>query len=137
MKINKALSVLSQLFRSVVEHPILMAGSAKGLAYNLRGTNFGRAAGSTGVSHREIKELSTQNPLSLYFASHTTGPGIWKWMHYFDIYHRHFKKFIGRDVNVLEIGIYSGGSLQMWKEYFGEKAHIYGVDIEEACQVYE
>jgi len=40
-------------------------------------------------------------------------------------------------VHVLEIGIYSGGSLEMWRDYFGPKARIYGVDIEPACRVYE
>jgi hypothetical protein len=38
---------------------------------------------------------------------------------------------------VLEIGIYSGGSLEMWRDYFGPEAHIYGVDIEAACKSYE
>jgi hypothetical protein len=44
------------------------------------------------------------------FGSRKTGRGIWKWIHYFDIYHHHFSKYIGRDVCVLEIGVYSGGS---------------------------
>jgi hypothetical protein len=38
---------------------------------------------------------------------------------------------------VLEIGIYSGGSLLMWKEYFGENAKIYGVDIHESGRGFE
>lgn len=38
---------------------------------------------------------------------------------------------------MLEIGIYSGGSPEMWCDYFGSKAHIYGVDIESACKSYE
>jgi SAM-dependent methyltransferase len=77
------------------------------------------------------------NPILSYFDAHRKGPGIWKWMHYFDIYHRHFSKFIGREVHVLEVGIYSGGSLSMWREYFGKGCHVYGVDIEEACMAYE
>ncbi len=76
------------------------------------------------------------NPLQHYFNSHTEGPGIWKWQHYFEIYHRHFSKFIGQEVRILEIGIYSGGSLGMWKNYFGPKCTVYGVDIEPACEVY-
>lgn len=76
------------------------------------------------------------NPLQTYFDSHVEGKGIWKWEHYFDIYHRHFAKFIGQDVRILEIGIYSGGSLDMWRQYFGPACRIYGVDIEEACRAY-
>jgi SAM-dependent methyltransferase len=44
---------------------------------------------------------------------------------------------VGTDVHILEIGIYSGGSLEMWKQYFGPHAHIYGVDIEAVCKSYE
>lgn len=79
----------------------------------------------------------TSNPLEEFFESNTEGLGIWKWRHYFEIYHRHFSKFIGKDVHVLEIGVYSGGSLAMWKHYFGTQAKIYGVDIEPACKAYE
>ena len=77
------------------------------------------------------------NPILSYFNAHTEGPGIWKWMHYFDIYQRHFHKFEGREVHVLEVGIYAGGSLSMWREYFGESCHVYGVDIKAACMAYE
>lgn len=77
------------------------------------------------------------NPLTEYFENHKEGRGIWKWRHYFELYHKHFSKFVDQEVNVLEIGIYSGGSLDMWRSYFGEQCHIYGVDIEEACKSYE
>ena len=77
------------------------------------------------------------NPLQRYFDAHQTGRGIWKWNHYFDIYHRHLQKFIGREVHIVEVGIYSGGSLNMWREYFGPQCRVYGVDIEPACRSYE
>jgi hypothetical protein len=80
---------------------------------------------------------ATDNPLRDFFNARKSGPGIWKWLHYFDIYHEHLNAFRGRDVHVLEIGIYSGGSLDMWKDYFGSRCHIYGADIEPACKVYE
>jgi cephalosporin hydroxylase len=73
------------------------------------------------------------NPLVRYFDSVTKGPGIWKWRHYFPIYHRHLAKFVGHEVHVLEIGVYSGGSLPMWLEYFGDGCQVYGVDIAPAC----
>jgi predicted O-methyltransferase YrrM len=34
---------------------------------------------------------------------------------------------------VLEFGVFHGGSLQMWKKYFGRKARIIGVDINPEC----
>jgi hypothetical protein len=62
---------------------------------------------------------------------------IFKWMHYFEIYDRYFSRFRGTDVHFLEIGIFHGGSLQMWKEYFGPKAKIVGVDNNPRCQQFE
>ncbi|QMV40800.1 class I SAM-dependent methyltransferase [Cohnella cholangitidis] len=52
-----------------------------------------------------------------------------KWLHYFDIYERHFGRFVGQEVNLMEIGVFHGGSLQMWKHYFGDQATIYGLDV--------
>jgi hypothetical protein len=78
-----------------------------------------------------------KNPLESWFNDHKTGPGVWKGLHYFKAYHRHLQKFRGRKVNVLEIGIFSGGSLQMWQDYFGAGATIYGVDINPACKTFE
>ena len=79
----------------------------------------------------------SSNPLKAWFNSHTEGRGIWKPLNYFDIYHRHFKKFVGRKVHILEVGVYSGGSLEMWRDYFGPKCYVYGIDIQEGCKVYE
>ena len=38
-----------------------------------------------------------------------------KHAHYFDLYHRHLQHFRGKKSHLLEIGVASGGSLQMWK----------------------
>lgn len=62
---------------------------------------------------------------------------IHKWMHFFDIYDRYFKSFRGKEVVILEIGVSQGGSLQMWKEYFGDQAKIYGIDIDPRCKSLE
>lgn len=76
------------------------------------------------------------NPLWEYFQKHHTGPGIWKWEHYFPVYEQFFARFINQPVDVLEIGVYSGGSLDMWANYFGDRCHIHGVDVEPACRAY-
>src|SRR5262249_38762923 len=77
------------------------------------------------------------NPLRAFLDRYHEGPGIWKWTHYLDIYHRHFQRFIGQPVHVMEIGVYSGGSLLMLREYFGPDCRVYGVDIEPTCSVYK
>ncbi len=60
-----------------------------------------------------------------------------KYLHYLDIYERHFERFRGKEITVLEIGVSHGGSLQMWKQYFGPKAKIYGIDINPTCKEFE
>jgi hypothetical protein len=77
------------------------------------------------------------NRLRTFFDNRKVGNGIDKWLHYFEIYERHFSRFRGQEVHIAEIGIYSGGSLEMWRDYFGPKAHIYGVDIVPDRKVYE
>ena len=62
---------------------------------------------------------------------------IHKWGHYFDIYERHFERFRGQSPTMLEIGVAGGGSLQMWKAYFGAGARIIGVDIRPECKQLE
>ena len=76
------------------------------------------------------------NDLERYF-NNNTGRPIQKWQHYFDIYDRHFSRFRGAEVHVVEIGVDQGGSLQMWKDYFGQNAKIYGVDINYTCKELE
>ena len=53
---------------------------------------------------------------------------------YFPVYERHFKRYRGKNPVILEIGIDQGGSLQMWKEYFGNGSKIYGIDINPECK---
>ena len=63
--------------------------------------------------------------------------GIHKWLHYFPIYERHFKKFVNQSVTFWEIGVFKGGSLQMWKRYLGPFARIIGIDIDPECKCHE
>ena len=56
---------------------------------------------------------------------------------YFPIYERHFQRFRNRPVNMLEIGVFHGGSLQMWKDYLGPEARIWGVDVDERTKQFE
>lgn len=60
-----------------------------------------------------------------------------KWCHYFDIYERHFSRFVNEKPTILEIGVFGGGSLNMWKNYFGHDANIVGIDINPDCKQYE
>jgi len=74
--------------------------------------------------------------LKEYFENNN-GRQLHKWMHYFEIYERHLERFRNREVHLLEIGVNHGGSLQMWKAYLGDRAHIHGVDIDPRCKMLE
>jgi len=83
-----------------------------------------------------IKENKFKNDLEEFFftAHHRRSD---RYVHYFDAYDRYFSKFRGSDTGVLEIGTTAGGGLQMWKNYFGKEASIYGIDIRPAAMFEE
>lgn len=74
---------------------------------------------------------------------------IFKWHHYLEVYDRYFSPLKqeaqrvkgDKDANfapngalrILELGVQNGGSLQMWRKYFGPEAIIFGVDIDSQC----
>ena len=59
---------------------------------------------------------------------------IQKWAHYFPVYEKWFSPYRGKDIVFVEIGVWNGGSVQMWKNYFGKDAKIVGVDINPQCK---
>ena len=59
-----------------------------------------------------------------------------KWTNYFDIYDKHFSKYREQPINILEIGVAKGGSMQIYEKYF-PKANVFGVDIDPDCKQYE
>lgn len=75
----------------------------------------------------------SDNPLIVYLRNNKEGRLINRWLHYFDIFHRHFAKFRHQPITMIEIGIFNGGSLRMWRDYFGPQAKIVGVDINPEC----
>lgn len=94
------------------------------------------------ANYAERVDLDSREPpkpgdLEAYFDGNLQGPGLWKWRHYFPIYERHLARFRGEKPDLVEIGVYSGGSLGMWHAYFDSGATVYGIDIEPACTTYE
>ncbi len=112
----------------------IAAASAKAVRDGLR---FSYALPAAPTAPEATAPADADNPLEEYFDSIDEGPGQWKWRHYFSIYHRHLAKFAGRNVHLVEIGVYGGGSLPMWRHYLGNGCHVYGVDIEPACKAHE
>ena len=55
---------------------------------------------------------------------------IHKYEHHIRVYDEIFAPFRGKPVCVLEIGVAQGGSLQLWRDYFGPDARIMGIDVQ-------
>ncbi len=58
-----------------------------------------------------------------------------KWHHYLEIYERHFEPLRQQEepLRILELGVSRGGSLEVWRKYFGPRARIVGIDIDPEC----
>nr|WP_299241746.1 glycosyltransferase [uncultured Halomonas sp.] len=56
-----------------------------------------------------------------------------KWSLYLDEYERLLYPYKDKEVNVLEIGIQNGGSLEIWADYFKNAHRLVGCDIEKKC----
>jgi len=64
----------------------------------------------------------------------TTIPDGLKWSHYFPIYETIFGPIRTEPLRILEIGIWRGASLQLWRQYFEHpQTIIVGVDISPEC----
>jgi hypothetical protein len=97
-----------------------------------------RASGQAdawGVSARDARRwVRPSGELEKLFYGHD-GRIAHKWHHYLEIYERHFeplRRHLGAP-RVLELGVSRGGSLQLWRKYFGASAKIAGIDLDPAC----
>lgn len=106
-------------------------------AQNVRAAMRGYRYGAGLVATDTVPSSRAAGALEAYFDAHVEGPGIFKWRHYFDVYERHLAKFVGDNVTVVEVGVFGGGSLAMWRSYFGERSQIYGVDLDPRCRMRE
>jgi hypothetical protein len=117
-------------------HPKDLAFGIEDAMYAKRGRRYARSWKDK-KSDAQPVSIASENRLRSYFDKNIEGNGIFKFLHYFDIYERHFNKFVGKEVHIVEVGVYSGGSLKMWENYFGDKCKVYGIDIMDECKNYE
>lgn len=111
--------------------------------YNLGNMKFENTVSSeiiaVGKEMSSKLDVASLNDLEKFFFLEDHKP-IAKWMHYFEAYDRFFSKYRGKDVTILEIGVFKGGSLQMWKNYFKtstNRVQVYGIDIDPYCKMFE
>ena len=56
---------------------------------------------------------------------------------YFHVYEELFAKYRGKPVTFVEVGILDGGSLFMWRKFFGQSARIIGIDLNPKAKKWE
>jgi hypothetical protein len=73
--------------------------------------------------------------MATYAEIHKAHPGKSsdKWESYLPVYERLFNSFRHDNINVLEIGVQNGGSLEVLAEYFDHAVQIVGCDINPHC----
>jgi SAM-dependent methyltransferase len=88
------------------------------------------------TDHRNELELGlASNPVFQIWKQIPQGT---KWTHYFEIYETIFEPRRAGPMRVLEIGVFKGNSLRLWKEYFHHpQTVIVGIDIDPACTRYD
>ena len=94
-----------------------------------------RNIGAFKLSKAAAKEQASKTPgpcEQIFFSK--KGRPVHKWIHYLEIYDKLFASYRGRPVKFLEIGISLGGSIEMWREYFGPQSEILGIDVNPVCE---
>lgn len=74
-----------------------------------------------------------KNGLKKIFLKHT-GKISDKWELYINEWDQIFSQYQDKDINLFEIGVHNGGSLEIWAEYFKNARQIVGCDINEDCR---
>ena len=67
------------------------------------------------------------------YLKRTDGRLLTKWAHYFDVYDRELTRFRSRPITFLEIGVFKGGSIPMWRSFFAEGSTLVFADIDPDC----
>jgi hypothetical protein len=70
--------------------------------------------------------MSTKNLEEIFYSTKRLST---KNSSYFSTYEHLFSEYIGKSITFVEVGVFNGGSLHMWREYFGPQARIIGVDL--------
>lgn len=128
--------IIKSLLRTVLPRRLLEALRTVAGRSNYAPVDLGSF---TAASH-EVKAGPDAGPIELAYFRHQ-GNLIHKWHHYLPLYDRYFAPLIARadnkTIRFLEIGVSHGGSLQLWREKFGKKAVIFGIDINPKCAKFD
>jgi cephalosporin hydroxylase len=82
----------------------------------------------------EMRHVYSGRAVDLFFGNQ--GETIHKWPHYLPIY----ESVLGclpPDIRFLELGVFKGGSMKLWREFFGPDATIFGIDVDPDCKQHD
>ncbi|MCX6469622.1 MAG: class I SAM-dependent methyltransferase [Corynebacteriales bacterium] len=87
---------------------------------------------------RPVSWQATDKPLvgetaAIFESSHD----VHKWSQYFEAYDAVLAPLRDRPIRMLEIGVFRGGSLEMWRKYLHPDSLIVGVDIDPGCATFD
>jgi hypothetical protein len=80
---------------------------------------------------------SSSRPTEDLYRIWQTIPGGHKWWHFFPVYERIVGPLRTKPIRMLEVGVYKGGSLAMWKKYLHPESVVVGLDIDQACAAFD
>ena len=96
-------------------------------------SNFSFKSKNKKIIYSDIKNKYNFNGDLLKLFINNKNHTVHKWHHYIPLYDKYFSRFRGTKVRLLEIGVKKGGSLKLWRKYFGKQAVIFGIDIDPQC----
>ena len=107
----------------MVHHPVCYKIEEVSSNESMLENCFLAGSGHNGASRRSTRNMGNLRPL---FDKYNTNKG---YKHEYDlVYEKDFHTRRNDSITLLEIGIYEGGSLLAWLDYF-PKARIFGIDI--------
>ena len=56
---------------------------------------------------------------------------------YFQVYDEIFQPYVGKKITFVEVGVLNGGSLFMWRDFFGPEARIIGIELNPLAKKWE
>lgn len=93
----------------------------------------GRPSSDFGLTDAEAdRRLDDARTFASLLRDHD-GRIVHKWLHYLPTYEALLGSRRGTPVRFLEIGVSEGGSLEIWRRWFGDEAVITGIDVNPAC----
>jgi predicted O-methyltransferase YrrM len=64
-------------------------------------------------------------------------PDVHKALHFLPVYESALSALRSRPIRMMEIGVYHGGSMQMWRQYLHPESVIVGIDIDPAVAQFD